>query len=190
MRCISCTSRRSPDSTWSITSRTASPRSATSRRRACRAASARGEDGASPGAIRCSEYASNLNELALEGKIDPLIGRAGRNRAHHPGAVPSPQEQPAVCRRGRRGQDRAGRGPGQAHRRRRRARSAGKRHHLVAGSGRPGRRHQVPRRFREAPEGGDRASSRSSRARSCSSTRSTPSSAPVPPRAAPWMPAT
>ncbi len=45
-----------------------------------------------------------------------------RGRAHDPGAVPPPQEQSAVRRRSRRRQDRAGRRPGQAHRRRRKSR--------------------------------------------------------------------
>lgn len=34
-----------------------------------------GEDGGEPKGNPLNEYASNLNELALEGKIDPLIGR-------------------------------------------------------------------------------------------------------------------
>src|SRR3546814_8613786 len=42
---------------------------------------------------------------------------------------------------------------GAAHRRRRRARGAEGGGHLLAGPWRPGRRHQVPRRLRIAPEG-------------------------------------
>ena len=47
-----------------------------------------------------------------------------RDQPHHPGAVPPLQEQPALCRRSRRRQDGDRRGPGQAHRRGRRAGSA------------------------------------------------------------------
>ena len=99
-----------------------------------------------------SEFASNLNELARGGQ-DRSAGRPRRgSRAHHPGPVPSPQEQPAVRGRGRRRQDRAGRGPGQAHRRWRRARRAERGGDLFARPRRAGRRDQVPRRLREAPE--------------------------------------
>ena len=100
-------------------------------------------------------YCVNLNKKAREGKIDPLIGRKLRGRAHDPDAVPPPQEQSAVRRRSRGRQDRDRRGA------RRSASSTSEvpdvlarrdrvlaRHGLAAGG------HQIPRRFRGAAEGG------------------------------------
>ena len=77
-----------------------------------------------------AEFASQPQRARARRQDRPAGRPRRRSRAHHPGAVPPAQEQPAVRRRGRRGQDRARRGPGQAHRRRRRARSAGRRDHL------------------------------------------------------------
>ena len=67
---------RRPGWTSSITSRTASPSRAARNRRATRKARApkAGEGEGKGDAL--AEYASNLNELALAGKIDPLVGRA------------------------------------------------------------------------------------------------------------------
>ena len=76
-----------------------------------------------------------------------------RGRAHHRDPVPPPQEQSAVRRRGRRRQDRDRRRPGAPDRRGQGARGAVRLHHLRARHGRADRRHQVPRRLREAPEG-------------------------------------
>ena len=101
-----------------------------------------------------SNYCVNLNKKAMAGKIDPLIGRDLGDRAHHPDPVPAHQEQPAVCRRSRRRQDRDRRGPRQAHRRGRRAGSAGEVHHLRARHGRAACRHALSRRLRGAAEGG------------------------------------
>ena len=56
---------------------------------------------------RSRRFCTDLTQRAREGKIDPLIGRAERARAHDPGAVPPPQEQPDLRRRPRRRQDRA-----------------------------------------------------------------------------------
>ena len=73
---------------------------------------------------------------------------------HHPGAGPPHQEQSGADRRARRRQDRHRRGPGAAHRQRRRARvpegqeADGARHGLAD------RRREVPRRVRGAAEGG------------------------------------
>jgi ATP-dependent Clp protease ATP-binding subunit ClpA len=58
-----------------------------------------------------------------DGKIDPLIGRR-RGQPHHPDPLPPVQEQPAVSSATRCRQDGNCRGPGQAHRRGRRAGSA------------------------------------------------------------------
>ena len=61
-----------------------------------------------------------------DGRQDRPADRAReRDRAHHPDPVPPHQEQPALCRRSRRRQDRDRRGAGQAHRRGRRAGGAG-----------------------------------------------------------------
>ena len=65
------------------------------------------------------------------------------------------QEQPGARRRARRRQDRRRRGPGPADHQRRRARAAEGQADLHAGSGRPGRGLQVPRRVRGAPQEGD-----------------------------------
>ena len=77
-----------------------------------------------------------------------------RAEAHHPGALPPLQEQPALCRRSRRRQDGDRRRPRQEDRRERRAGGAGRRHHLRARHGRAPRRHALSRRFRGAAEAG------------------------------------
>ena len=76
------------------------------------------------------------------------------NRADHPDPVPPHQEQSAVCRRSRRRQDRDRRGPGQAHRRGRRAGSAAEVDDLRARHGLAAGRHPLSRRLRGAAEGG------------------------------------
>ncbi len=82
-----------------------------------------GEGGSeSQGAL--DAYTVNLNAMARNGKIDPLIGRAARARARHPGAVPPAQEQSAAGRRGRCRQDGHRRGPRAPHQRGRRSRAA------------------------------------------------------------------
>ena len=77
-----------------------------------------------------------------------------RGRAHHPGAVPAHQEQPALCRRARRRQDGDRRGPGAQDRRGRRARRAEGIGDLCARHGRAAGRHALSRRLRGAAEGG------------------------------------
>ncbi len=79
-----------------------------------------GEGGSeSQGAL--DAYTMNLNHLARNGKIDPLIGREHELERVDPGAVPAAQEQPAAGGRGRRGQDGDRRGPRAPHQRGRRA---------------------------------------------------------------------
>ncbi len=80
-----------------------------------------GQDGeASP----LQSFATNLNEEARAGRIDPLVGRAGsRARGADPRAPA--QEQSVAGRRIRGGQNRDRRGARQAHRRWRGARRAG-----------------------------------------------------------------
>ena len=60
-----------------------------------------------------TEFASNLNEQARSGRIDPLVGRADEIDAPSRSCAAA-AEQPAVRGRGRRGQDRDCRGPGPA----------------------------------------------------------------------------
>ena len=61
------------------------------------------------------QFTQNLNQLARDGKIDPLIGREHEVERVDPDPVPPAQEQSAAGRRGRRRQDRDRRGPGLAH---------------------------------------------------------------------------
>ena len=78
-----------------------------------------------------------------------------RGAAHHPGAVPAPEEQSAVRRRSRRRQDRDRRGPGAQDHPRRGAGGAEGRDHLRARHGRAARRHALSRRLRGAAQGRD-----------------------------------
>ena len=77
-----------------------------------------------------------------------------RGRPHRPDPVPPLEEQPALCRRSRRRQDRDRRRPGAQDRRGRRPRSAAAGGDLLARHGRAARRHALSRRFRGAAEGG------------------------------------
>ena len=85
----------------------------------------------------------------------PADRARARGDAHHPGAVPAPEEQPAVRRRSGRRQDRHRRGPGAQDRQRRGAGGAEGLHHLRPRHGRAARRHPLSRRLRGAPQGGD-----------------------------------
>ena len=133
------------------------------------------------------EFASNLNELAREGKIDPLIGREDevertiqvlcRRRKNNPLYVGEAGVGKTALAEGLAWRIVEGNVPEVLQ----------GRDHLFARPGRAGGRHQVPRRLREAPEGRARAAEEGTAARSCSSTKSTPSSAPAPRPAAPWM---
>ena len=144
------------------------------------------EGGEEPRGNPLTEFASNLNELAKQGKIDPLIGRDEevertiqvlcRRRKNNPLYVGEAGVGKTALAEGLAKRIVEGNVPGRAE----------GLHDLGARPRRAGRRHQVPRRFREAPQGRHRASSRKSRARSSSSTRSTPSSAPAPRPAARW----
>ncbi len=78
-----------------------------------------------------------------------------RDRADHADPLPPHQEQPGADRRARRRQDRRGRGPGPADHQRRRPRAAQGQADLHAGSRGAGRRLEVPRRVRGAPQEGD-----------------------------------
>ena len=93
-------------------------------------------------------------QQARAGRQDRSADRPrARDRAHGRDSLPPPQEQPAVRRRGGRRQDRAGRRPRAHDRRRQGAGRAGRQHRLLARPRLADRGHQVPRRFREAPQG-------------------------------------
>ncbi len=104
----------------------------------------------------------------------PADRARARGHAHHPGAVPAPEEQPAVRGRSGRRQDRDRRGPGAQDRQRRGARGAQDLDHLLARHGRAAGRHALPRRLRGAAQGRHEGDRELSRRASCSSTRSTP----------------
>ena len=71
-----------------------------------------GEKAIKQGTEALEAYCVNLNEKAKSGRIDPLIGRERRGRAHDPDSLPPPEEQSAVRGRSRRRQDRHRRRPG------------------------------------------------------------------------------
>ena len=77
-----------------------------------------------------------------------------RGRPHGPDPLPAVQEQPALCRRSRRRQDRHRRGAGAQDRGGRRARRAEAGRHLRARHGRAAGRHTLSRRLRGAAEAG------------------------------------
>ena len=102
------------------------------------------------------KYTTNLNESAQQGQDRSAHRPQARGRAHHPDPLPPAQEQSSARRRGRRRQDRDRRGARAHDRREQGARRAARCDDLLARHGLAGRRHQVPRRFRAAPEGGAR----------------------------------
>ncbi len=177
----------------STTSATARPRCRACRRRAraqrlARTRARTGERRApAQGSEALAAYCVDLNQKAHEGQDRSADRPRARGRAHHPGAVPPHQEQPALCRRARRRQDGDRRGPGAQDHRGRSARGAEGSDHLRARHGRAAGRHALSRRLRGAAEGRADRAGEAARTRSCSSTRSTRSSARAPPRAARWM---
>ena len=119
------------------------------RARAPRARRKSGDGKGSP----LDQFTQNLNQLARDGKIDPLIGREHeverviqilcRRRKNNPLLVGEAGVGKTAIAEGlawRITQSRSARGPGRVGR-------------LLARHGRPARRHQVPRRLRAAPEG-------------------------------------
>ena len=94
---------------------------------AAAAAAASGERTASKGKSKTpalDSFGRDLTELARQGKLDPVIGRANEIERVIQILSPPHQEQPGAARRGRRRQDRHRRGPGPADRRRQRPRAA------------------------------------------------------------------
>ena len=99
------------------------------------------------------KYTRDLTEAARTGKLDPVIGRDEEIRRTDPGAVAPHQEQSGADRRARRRQDGDRRGPGAAHRQRRRAGVAARQEAAVARHGLADRRREISRRVRGAAEG-------------------------------------
>ncbi len=79
-------------------------------------------------------YASNLNDLARQGKIDPLIGRADEIERTIQVLCRRRKNNPLYVGEAGRGQDGAGRRSGQTHRRQRSSRGSQGRGDLRAGS--------------------------------------------------------
>ena len=113
----------------------------------------RGEAARGPQPGRADQLLRQPQQEGAAGQDRPADRPRPGDRADHPDPLPPHQEQPALCGRPRRRQDRHRRGSGQAHRRGRRARGAGKVDHLRARHGQPARRHALPRRLRGAAEG-------------------------------------
>ena len=131
------------------------------------------------------KYGRDLTALARAGQARPgHRPRRGDPPRRSRCSQPPDQEQPGADRRAGRRQDGHRRGPGPAHRPRRRARGPEGQADRRARPRRAGRRRQVPRRVRGAaqgrPQGGHRLGRRRS---SCSSTSCTRSSARARPRA-------
>ena len=111
------------------------------------------EEGSDTKGSPLDQFTQNLNQLARDGKIDPLIGREHeverviqilcRRRKNNPLLVGEAGVGKTAIAEGLAWRITAGR----------RARGAGRVHRLFAGHGRAAGRHQVPRRFRAAPEG-------------------------------------
>ena len=75
-------------------------------------------DGGSMPDSMLKEFGTDLTAKAREGKLDPVIGRAGEIERVMQILSRRQKNNPLHHRRARRGQDRRGRGPGPAHRRR------------------------------------------------------------------------
>ena len=177
-------------STWSATSRTASPSCCRPRRRRAGQGGARqhrrrrGRGGARRSAGRVRRQPERAGARRRDRSADRPRAR-GRARAARAGAAA--QEQPAVRRRRRRRQDRHRRGAGAADRARRGARRRWRAPTIYAlDMGAHGGRHALPRRLRGALQGGDQGAAGEGRTPSSSSTSCTPSWARARRRAAPW----
>ena len=111
-------SRASRGSTSSTTSRTASRRSSR-RATACRRDARRRGRRRRPRPVKdpLETLLRRTSRARGAGQHRSADRPRRRARAHDPGAVPAPEEQPAARRRARRRQDRARRGPRAAHRR-------------------------------------------------------------------------
>ena len=85
---------------------------------------AKQEEGKKKPESALKQFTVNLNEKAEDGRVDPLIGRGPEVDRTDPDPLPPLEEQPALCRRSRRRQDRDRRRPRAQDRRGRRARRA------------------------------------------------------------------
>ena len=119
------------------------------------------------------QFTVDLNEKAAAGQGRSADRPHARGRPHGADPLPPVEEQPALCRRSRRRQNRHRRRPRAQDHRRRRSRRAQGRGDLRARHGRAARRHPLPRRLRGAAEVGRHRAREAARTRSCSSTRST-----------------
>ncbi len=123
-----------------------------------------GEERRGPGGQSIlDEFGRNLTRQAREGKLDPVIGRAQRDRARDADPVAPHQEQPRAHRRARRGQDGGRRGTCAAHLERRGTRDHQGQAALHARSCGACRWQQVPRRVRGPPQEGHEGDSRARR---------------------------
>ena len=95
------------------------------------------------------------DQARRRGQARPGRRPRDRDRADHADPLAPHQEQPGADRRAGRRQDRRRRGPRPAHHQRRRAGAAEGQADLHARPGRAGRRLEVPRRVRGAPQEGD-----------------------------------
>ena len=131
------------------------------------------EEGGDAKGSPLDQFTQNLNQLARDGKIDPLIGREHeverviqmlcRRRKNNPLLVGEAGVGKTAIAEGlawRITQNDVPEVLADVHR-------------LFAGHGRAAGRHQVPRRLRAAPEGRAQAAEGPAATRSCSSTRST-----------------
>ena len=98
------------------------------------------------------QFTQNLNQLAKEGKIDPLIGREYEVERVIQILCRRRKNNPLLGRRSRCRQNRDRRRSGLAHHAKRRAGNPGRVGRLLARHGRVAGRHQIPRRLRAAFE--------------------------------------
>ena len=101
------------------------------------------------------QFGRNLTKLAVRRQARPRRRPRDRDRADHADPLAPHEEQPRADRRAGRRQDRRRRGPCPAHHERRRAGAAEGQADLHARPRGAGRRVEVPRRVRGAPEEGD-----------------------------------